>query len=500
MKLTHRKALQVASALLAASLIPTSARAAVVVWTGGAATPAWTDAVNWGGTLPDDVARFGDAGLAVETQVQLTGDITLNQIHFNGNTFAFSVTGGTIGLNGSGTGKVGLLRNNAAAADTQTIASALTLRDDLEFNIAGGAGNLVLAGPIGEFGGARGFTKVGSRPIELLGNNTFTGVVSLLQNNTILGHNKALGLGTSPVRIGRTSGTNQAFLLTKTGVTFDRDLIVRSGSTGVVRLGGQDGQTSGDWSGTLYLERDVELTGGNTANGAIRIAGAIVDATEALNVDGRNSFVSSNVTKVGNGRVKLEGNSTYSGTTQITAGALFVNGSLSLADALVTVGDRLGGSGTIHRPVSVLDTGTLVPGDVGIGTLTIGSGKLLFLADGAAINVELGATPANTDRVAASLVEFGANLDIKLTRRTGFASADDTFSLLTWTGADPVTLPSLTWDATSDYTGVFSFVGAGDGLPGGSLQLSQVSLVQVPEPSTLAMLPLVGLLMRRRWR
>ncbi len=91
------------------------ANAAVVVWTGGGPAASWSNATNWGtGPLPDDVARFTDTGVTTGLQIDLDVTPTLNQLHFSGTTLPFTVAGGNVSLNGSGTGKVGLLRNGSA--------------------------------------------------------------------------------------------------------------------------------------------------------------------------------------------------------------------------------------------------------------------------------------------------------------------------------------------------------------------------------------------------
>jgi fibronectin-binding autotransporter adhesin len=478
--------------------ITVPAAAGVITWT-GASAPAdknWTNTANWGGTLPDDIAAIGNTGLLDGDVVTLDAPaITLNQLRLANPTIGLSLTGGTITLNAAGTTAAGqgILRQTNATG-IQTINNDLVLGASQTFTINGNAGRLVINGVISDIGGPRDLTKSGGNALELNAANTYTGDTYLLQNNTILGNAQALGNSSSVIRIARTSTTNQAYLLTKTGVTFGRDVIVRSGATGNVQLGGDDSQASTTWSGKIYLERQINLTGGTGGSATATFIGDIVDATS--DIPGYNAFVNSNLTKIANGRVKLNGNNTYSGTTTVSAGALFVNGTLSPSTSAVTVnsGARLGGTGTISRPITITAGGALVPGDVDIGTLTVGPGALLTLADGAALNVEISTSKA--DRVNADLIQFASTLDVKLIQKGTAPNAASTYTLLSWSGPDPTALPALSIDVTGAYTGTLQFTGADDGLPGGSLVVSLVT-TPVPEPS-IAAIGLLGLLALRR--
>jgi len=99
--------------------------------------------------------------------------------------------------------------------------------------------------------------------------------------------------------------------------------------------------------------------------------------------------------KVGNGILTLTGANDYTGTTQVKAGSLFVDGDQSAAIGATTVasGAILGGKGTLGGDVTVADGATLAPGSNGaVGTLTINGA--LALSAGSALDYSFG--QANT--------------------------------------------------------------------------------------------------------
>jgi autotransporter-associated beta strand protein len=513
-KKSRRASAAVFAAAAAASILTTHAQAATIQWNGNGADLTWTTASNWStNALPGtaDIAQFQENGYNGGDTINIPAEVAIGRFAINysssnsaGRNLTF--TGGTITLNGTASPLVGFNRQNTVSG-VQTINNNIVLASSQQWNVNGnsaapdGTGRLIVNGAIGETaGGSKDLTKNGNTNLELNGDNTFTGQTTIIQNTIILGHTNALGLGTSPVIVGNTAvNTSQSNLLTKTGVTFSRDLVVRSGQTGGTRLGGADGIGLSTWTGNIALNKDIIITGGlGVPTGATDFQGNFIDGTDAA-----NPFVSSGITKQNGGTVKLSGlANTYSGATTASAGTLLINGVLSANDATVSAINtaRLGGVGTINRPVSIGATASLSPGDNGAGTLTIGSGKTLTLTDGATLEWEPGLTPATSDLVTASNVSFGPTARLKILPGVYAPDASATYVLLNWTGDDPATLADWTIDPASGFTGSIAYIGANDATPGGELVLTSLAASDVPEPALGLPVAAATLLLKRRRR
>lgn len=188
-----------------------------------------------------------------------------------------------------------------------------------------------------------------------------------------------------------------------TGQVNAAEVIVAARGTGTLNLNGgilTAGQVfKGDGTGTVTFDGgSLQLLGDQTNlfrgfdTGDVSLAGGggTID-TQVFDVASSNALGGAgSLTKKGTGILTLFGVNTYTGGTNLQAGALYVEG--SLADGVVTVVNDtlLGGSGSIAGDVSVQAGGTLSPGS-SPGILTVGS---LDLDAGATTVMELnGLTP-----------------------------------------------------------------------------------------------------------
>jgi autotransporter-associated beta strand protein len=196
------------------------------------------------------------------------------------------------------------------------------------------------------------------------------------------------------------------------------------------------------------------------------------------------------VTKQATGKLTLTAASTYSGATNVNAGALMAANSTGSATGSgpvnVAAGATIGGSGSIAGSVALNSAAHLAPG-LSIGSVTFGS---LNLADGAILDYELG-SPALSDRTiinsASGLVLLGGIVNI--TPRVGFGAGQ--YPLLDYTAsftgfADNLTIGS----APEGFT--YAFVN--------NPSTTSIDLiVAVAEPTTLLnVLAMVALLLGQR--
>jgi len=200
----------------------------------------------------------------------------------------------------------------------------------------------------------------------------------------------------------------------------------------------------------------MALTVGSAAGGTF--SGSIVDDTTP-----------GSLAKIGGGTQTLGGNNTYSGLTTITGGALLVNGTHT-GGGLYTVGSgaTLGGTGSIGANVLVNLGGLLAPG-ASVGTLAItGNADIEGLLQEEILN-------ANADRITGlQLLTLGPASVLNI------AASGNAFTGSTYVLADYQTL-SGTFGTINNLPGTYR-IDYGSGSHG------SITLVPIPEPSTLALL------------
>ncbi len=350
------------------------------------------------------------------------------------------------------------------------------------------------------------FSKLGVNELILGGTNGHTGTTTVSAGTLTVTNSSALGStagGTSvsssaALQLDGTGGDlvvgNEALTINGSGVSSNgalRNLVGDNSWAGVVNVGG--GATIRVETGT-----SLDLSGGVTSSGAgTRIATFAGGGQTTVNGMGTNAATGLTVT---GGTVILNGASGYDRATTVSGGTLVVNGTIDAAGLAVTVGTAgtLGGSGSIARDVVI--NGTLKPGN-SAGTLTIDNS--VTLASTTVSDFELDSA-ASFDRLLVNTVSNAAlktfNFDGTLNvidNGVAFANGQ-VFDLFDWgnntivSGTfSAINLPTLTgaleW---KEYTpGVFFDYSTG-----------QIEVTVIPEPASLALLALGGLLMLSRRR
>jgi autotransporter-associated beta strand protein len=219
------------------------------------------------------------------------------------------------------------------------------------------------------------------------------------------------------------------------------------------------------------------------------------------------------LTKTGGGNLILSGSSTYSGATSVAAGRLSVDGMLGDSPIAVLAAAELGGSGSIAGPVSIAAGGSLAPGN-SIASLATGTASF---AAAATFAYEVDSADPLSLGAAADLLVVSGNLDLDPGNGTLLTFTDlnsspapfveDTtiFALINYSGSwngglftyggtpladgSRFSVGSQWWEI--DYnssTGGDNFTS--DYLPSSSF----VTVTAVPEPGTLALLGIGGVL------
>jgi autotransporter-associated beta strand protein len=309
------------------------------------------------------------------------------------------------------------------------------------------------------------------------------------------------------------------------------DLVVGTGSvvSGLGMFGGRD-QTIGALNGNslAYVYNNSTTTYSTLTLGTGGGGGTFVGTIGKNNGDGSTTFRSDiNLTKSGAGTERLSGVNYHGGTTTVNGGTLLVNGQhiatvTTTGNAAAATGQggkyqvnnggTLGGTGTI-KPfdtlggtvmININNGGVLAPGDGGIGTLTLdgsaSSASLLILNGGATLSYELGA--GNTSDALKLLnaqnneVIFNNNI-INFTDLTAGSLGSGQYLLFQSDLASGNTYNGLTEDGSGYITGGLTAAG----LSGYGTSLQQVgqdiylNIAAVPEPTTLGLLGLSGLML-----
>jgi autotransporter-associated beta strand protein len=517
-----------------------------------------------GGTL----ALNGDNSVAAGAVTITAGTVKLGHNNALGST-ALGTTvasGAVLDLNGRAVGAEALtlsgtgITSTGALVNTSATGASLGGTVTLNANTSIGAGNITL-GNIGESGGARSLTKVGSGTLTLGGTSSYTGgttisdgtvhitagnsaggqftlsgangpvlklsnVDALATSATLLGSSSAANTGTVDLAVagaytlGSYTGQNMKFTASNgspTSLTFTNNSTVTSGTAGGRTLTNTDANLSLVFGGTLDISSSTPAVGvifagaGNTTvNGAI------------FNGIGQTRTV----TKNDAGILTLTAENTYGGDTTISGGKLSLSGAGSIANSPVITNNATfdvsavtGGNYTLGSGQTYKGSGTTIGNLTINGAFTPGTspGLAIFnnnLTLAGATTMEINGNTRDTlyDGVnTTGLLTYGGTLTMSFGAATTAGTTYDLFqiggggSTGSFSGVSiggSYSLPALTnnsgiWTG-NDVTNLLTFT-FNQGT--GDLVISAYSAI--PEPSTfaaLAGLGVLGLVATRRRR
>ncbi len=285
-------------------------------WTGGSGGPTynWSTGANWAsGVAPVSGVAVLFSGTTGLTNTNNIPSLSLPGIVFASGAGAFNISGNSIQLGGS-------IINNSAS--TQTIRMPMQLTGGNQ-TINAASGNLVLAGAISDAGSGYGITTAGANTVTLSAANTFSGPTTASAGRLDLANGLAL--------------QNSALTLSGGALLFDPSV-----SPAAFTLGG--------------------LVGGNNITLAANVTGAPVNL-----IVGNNGAQSSytgvmsgpgSLTKIGGGSMYLTGANTFTGTTLVANGFLYLANASALLDSTLDTS----GAGSVYFGLGAYTVGGLTNG------------------------------------------------------------------------------------------------------------------------------------------
>jgi fibronectin-binding autotransporter adhesin len=375
----------------------------VFVWDGGGGVDtSWTLGANWvgdvapSGNLNEDLLFTGSTSLTPNNN--FTANTGFGSIYFDSSAGNFDLTGNQITYSGS----------IVSSSGAQKITLPILMNTTRTVGVV--AGTLEIAGVIS---GTGGVTKTGAGTLILSGTKTYTGDTTITAGRLQYGVDDVADTGVlaSASRIILNGGT-----LYYLGIsTLANPLRVSGDST----IESDDGQT------ITFNNNDISWTGGTLSlvagtngrqvifggNGFTYAGPIILDTRSRLifnNSSGTQTFsgvisgtgggTSALERSVAGGSTTLSAANTFTNTTAVTGGSLFITGSIS-GNATVGALDVLGGTGSISGTVGTSGSATISPGTVStpIGTLSTGA---VTMNSSSTYSVNLDGTGATNDLLA----------------------------------------------------------------------------------------------------
>jgi autotransporter-associated beta strand protein len=320
--------------------------------------------------------------------VDVSGEMQIGGTFYgNGGTGQLNMTGGTMTANIVSFARGG---DGAAAISGTGVISGGTLNSRQWFTLgfAGSASNIAT---VTNNGGTINVNTAGGGLLEMGVFDATTNLFTVNSGSVNLQNNAGIGFGQG----GNHTGTS-TFTQNGGTVTFFSDGGTTAGGTGSLNLGngGSTGTYAYNLNGGTLTTPSVSKTSAG-ANGSFNFNGGTLKATtstttfmqglSAANVQNGGAVIDTNgynitigqalldagtggLTKQGAGTLTLSGANTYDGSTLVSAGTLFVTGSLGSSPVTVGSGAAIGGDGTLAGTLN-FDVGSML--DVSGGTMTV---------------------------------------------------------------------------------------------------------------------------------
>ncbi len=378
-------------------------------WTGGGTDDNFGTGANWSGGAPPTPGTGTILTFAGTTRLTPFSNYTafddFGQILFASGAGAFTISGNaidlfgkiennstnlqTIALGSIGTGSVsgGFIEMNPVAGDL-SVTSANVFLNTNQLRVWGSGGKTLTFGASTVISGTGGSVSINANSnVVFQSAHTYTGDTFINAGNLqILGGS----LATTFIRLGDTTGTVGATLsLTAAGgLSVNRDLNVRGGSSGVKTLAATNTTGTNTYSGNVYL--DASLTTTTATGGTLALSGTTFDLKgNTLSLTGTGTTTVSSIlanstgsgaVTVNGGTVNLNGANSHAGVTTLT------NGTLKLGNA-TALGTTAAGTTVASGSVLDLNGQTVGAEAVTLNGTGISSGGALINSSGTAASL-----------------------------------------------------------------------------------------------------------------
>jgi autotransporter-associated beta strand protein len=346
-----------------------------------------------------NTARYtGAAGTQIWGNSGANVTITLNGLINAGSGTLTFAKGGT----GTGTGLViGASRDLVLNAASAAIAISAPI-----FNNAGGASALTITGPSGvTLSGANtytGGTTIASGSLTLTGGNLGTGGIHVASGATlninstqtisqaVSGAGSISNNGGTGTISGDFSGFSGTFTHNSSTVSTAFNNVASTSKDAAYHIATPQGSLQGIILGVATGSNVYEMGALSGVTNSLLRNGLSVSGTNTIqvgNLDTNTNFAGTigggggtmALTKVGTGALTLSGANTYTGDTVVSAGTLFVNGSLGNSAVSVEAAATIGGTGDLAGDLTMDATSFFEVVDISnplsvAGTITFGSG------------------------------------------------------------------------------------------------------------------------------
>lgn len=389
----------------------------------------------------------------IANAITLDADVTMNASGTG--TFVFN---GSLDGNGgltrtSSTGTLILAGNNSYAGLTTISAGTLQIGIDGAIGTLG-TGDVINNGGLrfdrtgtidvpNDISGTGSVTISGvalTDIVNLSGNNTFTGAVTISGGSLRITDAAQLGVGTKTITA---SGAAAALRLDGTAGAIELPVafsVATSNPNGALFNDAGDNIINGPviitsgagntritvTAGSLTINGDVAP---NFTGRALDLRGAGTGIINGNVLDGAGANTLGTVSKNDAGTWTLNGTNAFTGGTTVSAGKLIINGAHSSGAVTVASGATLAGNGSLTAATTI--TGTLAPGE-GMGTMSFGN--TLSFGNASHLQCELSTNALVSDKAASTStvsITAGAKLDVVLNG----PGSDTTYVLSFWRSA-----------------------------------------------------------------